>query len=570
MTQPYSLSDSIRYNDPIAANTNMTDSVQTGVMWRDGLDGIVKVFSASEFIGRVLGVTNTGEIGWVDMSDPVTAFGEVSVAQIQPFIQLSFLNGIVQEESLDTYTVNNGTVTFPDQDMVSVSITTDANSEAYIQSRSQLMYRPGQGSLVRMTCIFGTPAANSRQFIGLANSQAFIGFGYQNTTFGIFRNTDGKPQVNSFTATTGATSAANATVTLNSSAISVPLTNSANAQSPTAFTAWQIGNVDYTSANFITEVTDNVVYFISRTTKAYGGTYSYAAGSTGSAATVATVLTGTAKTENFVSQASWNGDDILDGSGASGTTLDPSKGNVYEIKYQWLGFGQLLFSIENPNTDKLEIVHTIKYANSAIKPSVSNPSGHLRLHARAQTTSASAITMKSACFFGGVEGASISGFSNSRYTTSKNLVNFTSNIARPVLSIRASRVVNNRVQSNVLSLLFLAVASDSSKPVVVTLIKNPTLGDGTIQLSPTVIQNYPRWQWLKVNQSIVAVDSQCTTVTGGNTLATFVIGKVDSQTIDLTTLDINLVAGDVLSVVGTTSNGNNDFTASLSWTEDQQ
>lgn len=43
-------------------------------------------------------------------------------------------------------------------------------------------------------------------------------------------------------------------------------------------------------------------------------------------------------------QASWN-IDPLDGTGASGVTLDAADGNVYQIEFTWYGYGQILFGI---------------------------------------------------------------------------------------------------------------------------------------------------------------------------------------------------------------------------------
>jgi hypothetical protein len=49
--------------------------------------------------------------------------------------------------------------------------------------------------------------------------------------------------------------------------------------------------------------------------------------------------------------------------------FDPTKGNVYQIRYQWLGYGAIRYYIENPYTGILQLVHTIQYANSVVVPS---------------------------------------------------------------------------------------------------------------------------------------------------------------------------------------------------------
>lgn len=54
--------------------------------------------------------------------------------------------------------------------------------------------------------------------------------------------------------------------------------------------------------------------------------------------TFATVRTGVTNTDNWIYQSAWN-IDRMDGYGASGIVLNPQRGNVYNIEYQWQGFG---------------------------------------------------------------------------------------------------------------------------------------------------------------------------------------------------------------------------------------
>ncbi len=49
--------------------------------------------------------------------------------------------------------------------------------------------------------------------------------------------------------------------------------------------------------------------------------------------------------------------------------LSPTKGNVYKMQYQYLGFGQLRFFIEDQQTGGFILVHTIDYANRNTVPS---------------------------------------------------------------------------------------------------------------------------------------------------------------------------------------------------------
>jgi hypothetical protein len=48
--------------------------------------------------------------------------------------------------------------------------------------------------------------------------------------------------------------------------------------------------------------------------------------------------------DNTAAQSSWNVDK-LDGSGPSGITLDVTKGNIYEMEFQWFGVGPIRYRI---------------------------------------------------------------------------------------------------------------------------------------------------------------------------------------------------------------------------------
>jgi hypothetical protein len=69
-------------------------------------------------------------------------------------------------------------------------------------------------------------------------------------------------------------------------------------------------------------------------------------------------------------QASWN-IDKLDGNGASGYTLDPDKGNILVIDFEWLGVGRVRFGFVIDG--KLIYCHAINNANSVDSVYMSTP-----------------------------------------------------------------------------------------------------------------------------------------------------------------------------------------------------
>lgn len=79
-------------------------------------------------------------------------------------------------------------------------------------------------------------------------------------------------------------------------------------------------------------------------------------------------------------QLSWNMDP-LDGTGPSGITLDVSKGNIYEIEFQWFGVGKARYFINGV------LVHEVDHTNTLSAPYMKT--AHLPVRFRVTNTGAS-------------------------------------------------------------------------------------------------------------------------------------------------------------------------------------
>lgn len=80
-------------------------------------------------------------------------------------------------------------------------------------------------------------------------------------------------------------------------------------------------------------------------------------------------------TDNRVAQASWNGDK-LDGTGASGMTVDWSKTQIFWIAYEWLGVGSAAFGVVH--NGQFITCHTMHHNNSLTTVYMSTPNLPLR------------------------------------------------------------------------------------------------------------------------------------------------------------------------------------------------
>lgn len=124
---------------------------------------------------------------------PLTAFGDLRVAQLSPVFQGTFEYTVNNTELNANTVTGGGTVTQASAMAVAGTSTTTA-STARLRSRQHARYRAGMGGLSRFTALFTSPVAATEQYIGLADevgsSAAFKnGFmvGYDGTTFGFHR-----------------------------------------------------------------------------------------------------------------------------------------------------------------------------------------------------------------------------------------------------------------------------------------------------------------------------------------------------------------------------------------------
>jgi hypothetical protein len=222
------------------------------------------------------------------------------------------------------------------------------------------------------------------------------------------------------------------------------------------------------------------------------GTYSFVLRSS------STPTPGTPSDVRTVNQSSWNGDK-LDGTGASGLTLDPSKAQILWMDFEWLGVGSVRcgFIING----EYIVCHTFENANDIT--SVYMTTAILPVRYEISTaTSAVAASMKAICCSvvseGGFEQTSIDHVA--RRTTILGTIGTT---FLPVVSIRLASgrtgavVLPNRVQ----------VLPTTSQNYEVALVKNPTLTAAT-------------WAATVPSDSNVDYDVAATAMTGGTIVQT--------------------------------------------------
>lgn len=376
------------------------------------------------------------------------------------------------------------------------------------------------------------------------------------TRFGILYVKNGVREVRTLTITTASTTNENITVTLNSVAYTVAVTNSGNINR----TVYEISQGTYNGWN--TYPSGSTVIFIRASAGSANNTYSITA--TTAVGSFVRTKAGVASTDTFIPQSSWNGDK-MDGTGRSGVTLDPTKGNVYQIGAQYLGFGIIIFKIEasfqDNNNSSWITVHTIKNPNTLTTPIFSNPSFPFTM-ASYSAGSTTNLSVRCASYAGFIEGNKMLHGGRFSYTRSLTTVAATPTlyVLFTVLNKRYYGGKSNQSVVNILSVQFALRNSNSGGTLYLirnaTLAGNPNFGDYD-------------------TQSCTSYDTSattCTYSTNSQIIWTGILAETGSinHLFSEEDTEVTLQPGEYLTVCGNTTAGTAPiFAATINTREDQ-
>lgn len=266
------------------------------------------------------------------------------------------------------------------------------------------------------------------------------------------------------------------------------------------------------------------------------------------------ILRRRAGVDTWVTQANW--DSKVDGVDTDWiNALDFTKGNVFEIQFQWLGFGQQNFLIENPSTGKLQKVHVIEYANANVETSIFNPTLPVLAYAENDTNDTN-IVLKTPSAMGFCEGNIFNPEPPHPLSLNRTLTNTKTGITTEtnILTLHNKTTwsgVNNRAR---VQLRNISVATEGTKAVIVKLIKNTTLG-GT-----------PSYSDYNAVTSPIEYDTAGTTITGGQVVHAFVLSKEDAHVENLDTYGIYLNPDERLTI-SATSDSATEVLAAINWVD---
>lgn len=506
----------------------------------------------------------------VALAEPLTAFGELRSVSISPVTQIDAIYGIKSnaETFVDT-SPGTGSVS-GDGGLFTCRTGVGVGGYGVIRTRRAIRYRPGQAAFYRFTALFdeGNKVALSLQAAGAFNSTNGFLCGFDgNSEFGVMHRTGGAHETRTLTLTVAATGAETLNLELNGVTYNIPVTNASLAVNAFEVAAWLMletvpGVRDNQSVWDAWQNGATVVLF-GRGAAALGGAYSVANGGGTIAGNIALDKSGAANIETWTYATDFSVDK-LDGSGPSGMTIDPSKGNVFEIDLQYLGFGNVFFKVENPETGRFFTFHRFEFANARTTPTLNNPSLKVGWVA-ASLGSTTDLTVSGASAMGGVDGAlhpftTPRSFSFQRGSVTGTLIS--------VFAIRVRSVFRGLVQLAEILPKIAYASPEGNKACTIKVLLNPTFD--------TVGGTKPNWQYIDMDESIAEYDTTGTTFTDtGDTLASFVVFGGTSSNINFVDLaeqglaPLHLERGDVLCIAAQITGGaGSNVTASMTWVED--
>lgn len=255
--------------------------------------------------------------------------------------------------------------------------------------------------------------------------------------------------------------------------------------------------------------------------------------------------------ETFTAQTSWNLDK-LDGKGelnnASNMKLDTTKGNVYQIQYEWLGFGAISYFVEHDEDGEFIPVHIDAYTNKNTVPSTLNPTLPI-CYFVGNTGNTSNIILESSSAAGFVEGK-VESLGPLNTTGNTKTISTTTSI----LTIRNKSNYQNRPNRVECLIKNIAVSSEGNKTVKVEVIEDTTLGGS------------PVFNNINTDTSVCEFDIAGTTVTGGKKILTVQLAKSDGK--EFTVTDGLIIRPGKALTFAATSQATNEVDVAVTWIED--
>jgi len=467
----------------------------------------------------------------LDAPIPTTAYGDLLTAQLSPEIQVSAdYNSIGQ---VDVIATGTSTVGAEGGEFFATS-GTGATDIAALFSKNQIIPRHGQGSLFRFPARFEAGVADMRSAAGASTASDSIVFGYEGVDFGLFYTHDGAVVVYELQVTVGASGSENATVTINGTGYTVPLTSSSVEEN-----AFEIAE-SLTSQVPLYNFSQNGDTVVMRSLFAAPETGAFTFSSATATGVFTQIAAGVEPTRDFTAQTDWSVNTKPD--------LDPSKTNYYSIRHN----GDVEYYVQDQTTGAEILVHRQGLPNTRSGPIFGNASFRMvwSVSNLGSTTPVTVRGSHGAAFVEGIEKMklpthSARGISASIGTTLTN-----------VLTIRNRIVFGTKVNLGRVIPSLVSVFSEAVRGSEVEVLLNADVAGIT------------NFEYVDKEGSIVEVDRTASAVTGGTLLDSEVF--LEDAKIDLSVFNELIQSGNSLTIaMRSLQNPASDMVGTAVWEEEK-
>jgi len=466
-------------------------------------------------------------MSFFDEQNPKTAYGDLATSERTPAVQINAQYGVLKNAFA---TVGPSGTAFEQLSEFIMTSGSDPNGFGAISTGDRLTFRPGEGEVSIFTARFSAGMAGSEQFGGLANPTDALGFGYNGTEFGVLFRSNGALEIQELTFTTPAAGSENATITIDGTPFTVPLTAGTlqhNADEAAASLNLQVPLWQFTANN------DQVIA-VSVLAAVISGSFSFV--SSTAVAAFAQVAAGVLPADIWTKREDWN---VINPS-----SFTPGLFNFFKIQ---IGAGVVRFFVANKNTNSFELVHVIDFNNVFATPPLSNFTFGHTWYALNRGGVISVLTAgSSAGLFREGKDVLLSGS-----VSSQNTVVSVGTTPVPLMTIRNRLVMDDITNLARLRVTGISViAPDAVKPIVITLARDATLTD-------------PVFQYQDKTGSIAEVDKDATAGSGTG------IVLIGDKSVESGAIEFNLRREEALTIFGNVESGAAaDFTITSAWDED--
>lgn len=238
--------------------------------------------------------------------------------------------------------------------------------------------------------------------------------------------------------------------------------------------------------------------------------------------------------------------------------IDLSKGNIYDIQFQWRGVGNYKFFIGNPTTDKIELVHEIKFLNTSNELTIYNPS--LPFAAKSKNLGDS-VSFWVGCFDVTSEGG---GEENKIYNgvgTDLNGVVLSNNKLYEILAIKIEKLsYTNKINTinAILTRIILSARDENKYEIITTRDDNAFVGT--------------TWSDADYNNNVKSAEGTNIVYTPTNYTYTIIKGRseidIKNEIVNNSNTKFYLTAGDYILIRMRTDGSSKRAWANIEWTDD--